>query len=80
MADALVARQRAQTRAREALFAQGEADRLELLAARVEQANGELLRADAQAALAKARLAVELAGHRFLNGFDPASLPLPDRS
>lgn len=79
VADALAARQGAQLRAQEALFAQGETDRLELLAARVELANAELLRADTRAALAKARLAVELAGHRFFNGFDPAPLALQDR-
>jgi len=80
VADALAARQRAQLPAQEALFAHGETDRLELLAARVERANAELVRADAQAALAKARLAVQLAGHRFVNGFDPGPLVLPDGS
>jgi cobalt-zinc-cadmium efflux system outer membrane protein len=80
VADAVATRQRARLRAQEALFAQGETDRLELLAARVEQANTEVLRADARAALAKARLAVELAGHRLFSGFDPAPLALQDRS
>lgn len=79
VADRLYQQQSRQASAAEALFARGETDRLELLAARVELATAALGRADAQAAVARTRLAVELAGHLSADGFNPAALALPER-
>lgn len=78
VAEHLFQQQNQQLRAQEALFARGETDRLELFAARVEAATAALARIDAQAALAKACLSVELAGHLFPDGFNPAALALPE--
>lgn len=78
VADRLYQQQSRQASAAEALFARGETDRLELLAARVELATAGLGRADARATVARARLAVELAGHLSPDGFNPALLALPE--
>lgn len=65
-------------KAQEALFVQGEIDRLELLAARAELATAVVGRADAQGTVAKARLAVELAGQISADGLDPGALIFPE--
>lgn len=78
VADRLYQQQTRQASAAEALFARGETDRLELLAARVELATAALGRADAQATVARARLAVELAGQLSPDGFNPATLALSE--
>lgn len=74
IANDLVRRQNAQLRAKEALFAHGEVDRVELLSGRAELATAEVAQVDAEGALAKARLGIEQASQHSLSGFDPASL------
>lgn len=70
VANNLLQQQRQLAQDQEQLFSRGETNRLELLAARAELANAELAQLDAAANLAKARLAVEIAGQRSLEGFD----------
>lgn len=72
-ADRLFLQQNQQARTQDTLFARGEADRLQLLAARVELAVAALARVDAQSTVARTRLAVEQAGHLSAGGFDPAA-------
>jgi outer membrane protein TolC len=74
VADDLFRRQTAQVRAQQAMFDRGETDRAELLAARVELANADLAKTDAEGNWAKARLALELVSQHSLNGFVPGSL------
>lgn len=78
-ADRLFQQQNQQARTQETLFARGEADRSQLLAARVELATAALARVDSQAAVARAGLAVEQAGHLAAGGFDPATFAVPER-
>jgi cobalt-zinc-cadmium efflux system outer membrane protein len=61
-------------RAQQALFDRGEIDRGEFLAAKVTAVGAELAKTDAEASLARARLALEKASQYALNGLDPASL------
>ena len=70
-ADELARRQRGEFAAKERLLERGEIDRLELLSGRVELTTAELAKADAEASLAKARLAIEVASQRMIDGFDP---------
>lgn len=78
-ADRLFQQQNQQARTQETLFARGESDRLQLLAARVELAITALARVDAQSAVARARLAVEQAGHLAVGSFNPAAFAMPER-
>lgn len=78
-ADRLFQQQSQQARTQETLFARGESDRLQLLAARVELAITALARVDAQSAVGRARLAVEQAGHLAAGGFNPAAFAMPER-
>lgn len=78
-ADRLFRQQNQQARIQETLFARGETDRLQLLAARVELAIAALARVDAQSAVARARLAVEQAGHLAVGGFNPAAFAMAER-
>ena len=72
-AERLYAEQASRAHAQETLFARGEIDRVELLAAQAELAAAITGRADAQGGAAKAALAVELAGQLASDGFDPTS-------
>lgn len=73
MAELLYAEQAARARAQETLFARGEIDRLELLAARAELAAAVTARAEAQGTVAKAAMAVEAAGQLCADGVDPTA-------
>lgn len=73
VAERLYAEQGRRAQAQETLFARGEIDRVELLAARAELAAATTGRVDAQGALARAALAVETAGQLAADGFDPTS-------
>ncbi len=78
-AERLFAQQNQQVRTQTALFSRGESDRLEFLAAQVELATAALARVDAQSAAAKARLALEQAGHVSVDSFDPAAFGMMER-
>lgn len=78
-ADALFRHETAQLRAQQSLFDRGETDRLELLAAKVELANVELARVDAEGNVAKARLALESTGQSSLAGLDPVAWMIWER-
>ena len=73
VAERLYVEQANRARAQETLFARGEIDRPELLAARAELAAAVTAQADAKGTVAKAALAVEAAGQLSADGVDPVA-------